>query len=147
MVLSSYSALNMIGSGSMRELNHYISNRLDGSVRPADVVKPVGLHFVVQDKIFIATNQPRLVCPINFLLGDQTVETKLCRPVFTELCLRCKVNRKAKIGVKKLSVIRLDDFSVVAHEKAPAGYLIFIRSYDVVKKDVDHDVYDRWRME
>jgi hypothetical protein len=47
---SSYSALNMIGSGSMRELN-YISNRLDGSVRPADVVKPVGLHFVVQDKI------------------------------------------------------------------------------------------------
>jgi hypothetical protein len=57
------------------------------------------------------------------------------------------VNRKAKIGVKKLSVIRLDDFSVVAHQKAPAGYLIFIRSYDVVKKDVDHDVYDRWRME
>jgi hypothetical protein len=54
------------------------------------------------------------------------------------------VNR-AKIGVKK-SVIRLDDFSVVAHEKAPDRLFDFIRVM-MVKKDVDHDVYDRWRME
>jgi hypothetical protein len=57
------------------------------------------------------------------------------------------VNRKAKLGVKKHSAICLNDFSVVAHEKAPSGYLLFIRSYLVVKKDIDKEAHQRWAME
>ena len=147
MVLSSHTALNKIGSGSMQELKHYISQSLDASVPAADIVKPVVLHFVVHEKISKGTKQPRIQCSINFLLGDQTPEKQLCRPVWTESNLRSKVNRKAKVGVKKLSVIRLDDFTVVAHQQASSGYFVFIRSYQVVKKDVDHEAYDRWRME
>jgi hypothetical protein len=146
MVLSSHAALNKIGAGSMHELNHYISQRIDSSVDAADLVKPVGLHFMIEDKIFKGTNQPFFSCPIQFLLRDQTPETKLCQPVWTDPSLRSKVNRKAKVGVKKHSVIRLDDFSVVAHKKSLAGYLVFIRSYHVIKKDVDSDAYERWIM-
>jgi hypothetical protein len=67
--------------------------------------------------------------------------------VWTEQTLRSKVNRKAKMGVKKHSVIRLDDFSVVPHMKAPSGYLVFIRSYLVVKKDIEMEAYQRWNQE
>jgi hypothetical protein len=49
--------------------------------------------------------------------------------------------------VKKHSVIRINDFSVVVHEKALLGYVFFLRSYVVVKKVVDDDAYDRWLME
>jgi hypothetical protein len=46
--------------------------------------------------------------------------------------------------VKKHSFIHLDDFSIVAHEKATDGYVVLIRNYHVVKKDVDDDAYQRW---
>jgi hypothetical protein len=147
MVLSSYAALNKIAAGSMRELNDYIAIKLDSTAETVDVVKPVGLHFVVHDKIFMGTNHPNVSGPIQFLLRDQTSETKLCKPVSTERSLRSKVNRKAMIGVKKHSVIRLDDFSVVPYQKASTGYLFFIHSYQVVKKDVDLDAYQNWIME
>jgi hypothetical protein len=101
----------------------------------------------VEDKIFRGTNQPHIQCPIQFLLRDRTPDRKLFQPVWTEQSLRGKVNRKAKVGVKIHSVIRLDDYSVVVHEKAPSGYLLFIRSYVVVKKDVDRDAYQRWVLE
>jgi hypothetical protein len=144
MVLNSYAALNKVRTGSMRELNDYIAIRLDTSANAADVVKPVGLHFVIQDKIFMGTNNRLISCPIQFLLRDQTTETKLCKPVWTERSLRSQVNRKAMVGVKKHSVIRLDDFSVVPYDKASIGYLFFIHSYQVVKKDIDLDSYENW---
>jgi hypothetical protein len=147
MVLSSYAALNKIGAGNMRELNDYIALSLDSSLNKADVVKPTGLHFVLQDKIFMGTNNPLISCPIQFLLRDQTNETKLCRVVWTERSQRSKVTRKARVGVKKHSVIRLDDFTVVPYEKASTGYLILIRSYQVLKKDVDKDAYHNWIVE
>ena len=50
-------------------------------------------------------------------------ETKLCQPVWTNPSQRSAVNRKAKVGVKKHSAIRLDNCSVVFHQKAPSGYL------------------------
>jgi hypothetical protein len=144
MAISSYAALNKIRAGSMTELNLYIKQRLDSTVHTADLVKPVGLHFVIEDKVFKGTNQPFFSCPIQFLLRDQTTETKLCQPVWTDPSLRSKVNRRAKLGVKKHYVIRLDDFSVVAHKKSLTGYLVFIRSYHVIKKDIDSEAYDRW---
>jgi hypothetical protein len=145
MVLSSYAALNKIEAGGIRELNMFISQTLDSSVEPADVVKPIGLHFCVGEKIFIGTTHPLLTCPIEFLLHDRiSHDTLLCRPIWTESCQRSKVNRKARVGVKKHSVIRLDDFSVVAHDKAKYGHVFFVKSYQVVKKDVDDDAYERW---
>ncbi len=144
MVLSSYAALNKIGAGNMRELNDYIALCLDSPLTIADVVKPTGLHFVLQDKIFMGTNNPLISCPIQFLLRDQSNETKLCKVVWTERSLRSQVNRKARVGVKKHSVIRLDDFTVVPYNKASTGYLILIRSYQVLKKDVDEDAYQKW---
>jgi hypothetical protein len=143
MVLSSHAALNKVGCSSMRELKEYINSRLAGN----DCTKPLGLHFVLDDKIFKGTNQPHIQCPIQFLLRGNTKETMLCRPVWTEQTLRSKVNRKAKVGVKKHSVIRLDDFSVVLHNQAPSGYLVFIRSYLVVKKDIKMTAYQRWILE
>jgi hypothetical protein len=140
MVLSSHAALNKRGAASMRELNHCISHRIDSSVDTADLVKPVGLHFMIEDKIFKGTNQPFFSCPIQFLLRDQTPETKVCQPVWTDPSLRSKVNRKAKVGVKKHSVIRLND------KKSLAGCLVFIRSCHVIKKDVDSDACERWMM-
>jgi hypothetical protein len=135
----------MIEADGMMELNRFISLSLAGSTPASDLVKPVGLHFCVEDKIFKGTNQPFLSCPIQFLLRDRTSpERKLCQPVCTERSHRSKVFRKAKVGVKKHSVIRLDDFSIVAHKKAPNGYILFIRSYYVVKKVVDNDAYQRW---
>lgn len=130
----------------MKELNDYITFCLATSTTAGDVTKPVGLHFVLVDKIFKGTNQPYISCPIQFLLRDHTPETKLCQPVWTQPSMRGKVNRKAKVGVKKHSVIRLDDFSVVVHQKAPCGYLLFIRSYKVVKKDVDQHAFEQWIM-
>jgi hypothetical protein len=150
MVLSSIAALNKVGSGGMRELNDYITLQLAASPNKAHnyrLSKPVGLHFVVVDKHFQGTNQPYISCPIQFILGDHSAQTLSCRPVWTEPRLRCKVNRKAKVGVKKYSVIRLDDYSVVAHKKAPSGYLFFIRSYQVVKKEVDKTAYESWILE
>ena len=144
MVVSSHVALNKVGANSMRELYDYIYSHLNQTLQSSDLVKPVGLHFVVQEKIFTGTNQPFISCPIQFRLRDLTSETVLCRPVWTEQSLRSKVNRKARIGVKRHSVIRIDDYSVVAHEKAITGYVILIRSYHVVKKEIDIDDYQRW---
>jgi hypothetical protein len=143
MVLSSFNALNKIEAGGMRELNDYITSRLDSSTK-ADTEKPVGLHFLVEEKIFKGTNQRFMSCPIQFLLRSRSPETKLCQPVWTDASQRSVVNRKAKVGVRKHSVIRVDDFSVVLHKKAPSGYLFFLRSFVVVKKDVDDDAYERW---
>jgi hypothetical protein len=145
---SSHTALNKVGSSSMKELKDCISRRLSTCYNGAEEEnKPLGLHFVVKDKIFRGTNQQFVSCPIQFLLQDCTGETMLCQPVWTEQSLRTKVNRKAKAGVKKNSVIRLDDCSVIPHERSASGYLVFIRSYMVVKKDVDQDACDRWTME
>lgn len=57
------------------------------------------------------------------------------------------MNRKARFGVKKRSVIRVDDYSVVRHENAVSGYVVFLRSYLVVKKEVDEEAYHRWLRE
>ena len=146
MVMSSFNALNKIEAECMSESNDYSTGRLDGSIT-AIAEKPCGLHFLVEEKIFKGTNQPFVSCPIQFRLRDQSPETKLCQPVWTDPSQRGHVNRKAKIGVKKHSVIRLDDFSVVVHNKSPSGYLLFIRSYLVIKKTVDDDAYERWRTE
>ena len=146
MVLSSFNALNKIEAGGMKELNDYISRRLDGSAN-ANAEKPVGLHFLVEEKTFKGTNQPFVSCPIQFRLRDPSPETKLCQPVWTETRHRTKVNTKARHGVKKHSVIRVDDFSIVVHEKALLGYIFFLRSYVVVKKVVDDDACNRWIME
>ena len=145
MVLSSFNALNKIEAGGVSELEKHIKGRLDGSIA-AIAEKPCGLHFLVEAKIFKGTNQPFVSCPIEFRLRDQGPKTKLCRPVWTDPSQRCKVNRKAKLGVKKHSVIRLDDFSIVLHKRSASGYLFFLRSYVVVKKTIDDNAYDRWRM-
>jgi hypothetical protein len=145
MVVSSYAALNKIETGNIRELKEHIAVMLEHSrAGGKGVMKPTGRHFVVRDKIFMGTNQKFVSCPIRFLIGDRGSKTELCQPVWTEDSLRTKVNRKAKVGVKKHSVIRLDDFSVVKHEKAASGYVFFIRSYQVIKKDVDKDACERW---
>jgi len=124
MGLSTFAALNKIEASSIREMNDFIIRRLDSSVKAVDLVKPVGLHFVVEDKIFKGTNQPRVSCPIQFLLWDSRFDTLLCQPVWTESSQRSKVNRKAKVGVKKHSaVLRLDNFEVVTHQKAKSGYV------------------------
>ena len=147
MGLSSFAALNKIEASSIREMKDFITRRLDSSAKEGDVVKPVGLHFLVQDKIFKGTNQPRVSCPIQFLLRDSTSDTLLGQPVWTESSQRSKVNRKAKVAVKKRSVIRVDDFAVVAHDKAKSGYVFFLRNYTVAKKEVDNEAYQRWTME
>lgn len=145
MVLSSHTALNKVGAGSMIELNEHITRKLAALRGEADCgPKPLGLHFVVEDKMFIGSDHPRLSCPIQFLLRDRTNETKIFKPMWTEQSLRAKVMRKAKVGVKIHSVIRLDDFTLVVHKKAPSGYLLFIGSYLVVKKDVDMEACKRW---
>ena len=144
MVLSSFCALNKIEAGGMIELKEFIVRRLDRSACTVGVVKPVGRHFLVQDKHFKGTNHPRVSCPIQFLLRHRSSDTLLCQPVWTESSQRSKVNRKAKFGVKKRSVIRLDDFEAVAHEKGKSGYVFFLRNYTVVKKDVDDEAYERW---
>jgi hypothetical protein len=145
MVISSFNALNKIEGGSMRELNHYITQIVEGAI-VAEAVKPTGLHFLVDEKIFRGTNQPFVQCPIQFRLRGRSPETQLCQPVWTESSQRSKVNRKARLGVKKHSVIRVDDFSVVIHESSPGGYILFIRSYQVVKKNVDDEAHQRWVM-
>jgi hypothetical protein len=149
MVISSFVALNMIEAQGMMELKSFISESLDSSIKPVDVVQPVGLHFCIQDKLFVGTNQRFIQCPIHFLLRDRTTPaTQVCRPIWgTDSSERSKVNRKAKSGVKKHSVIRLDEFSVVRHQPAAGGYVLLIRSYHVVKKDVDQQAYDRWIMD
>lgn len=148
MVISSFNALNKIEAGSILELNDYITWTLDSSPDKSDYSeKPVGLHFLVDEKIFKGTNQPFVSCPIQLRLRDRSPETKLCQPVWTDSNQRSKVNREVKVGVKKHSVIRVDDFSVVPHKKASSGYLIFIHSYLVVKKIVDDDACERWRQE
>ena len=148
MVMSSFNALNKIEAGMMKELNDYILGRLDGSINSAAWnEKPCGLHFLVEEKIFKGTNQPFVSCPIQFRLRDKGPETKLVQPVWTDQSQRGNVNRKARLGVKKHSVIRLDDFSVVVDKRSPRGYLFFVRKYLVVKKTVDNDAYERWRME
>ena len=147
MVLSSHAALNKIERGGMRELFTFITDTLDSSIKPADVAKPVGLHFCVEEKIFKGTDQPYCSCPIQFLLRGSSPQTLLSQPVWTDRTKRSQVNRKARVGVKTYSVIRLDDYNVVAHKKAICGYVFFIRTYQVVKKDVDTDAYKRWRKE
>ena len=57
---------------------------------------------------------------------------------------RSQVNKKAKVGVKKHSVIRLDDFSVVRNEQSETGYIFFLKKYAVIKKNVDEEAYRRW---
>jgi hypothetical protein len=57
------------------------------------------------------------------------------------------VLRKAKVGVKMHLVIHLDDFEIVLHNPAITGYLVFLCSYHVVKKDVDPDVFHCWYLD
>jgi hypothetical protein len=149
MAISSHVALNKVSAGGIGELDAYITKALEARsvVGEPDAVRPVGLHFVVDDKIFRGTNHKFLCCPVQLLLRDGSGQTKLCTPVWTHQTLRAKVNRKVKVGTKKLSVIRLDDFNAVAHDKSPSGHVFLIRSYLVVKKDVDEDAYLRWRTE
>ena len=147
MVVSSHAALNKVKPNSMKELDDFITQTLDPLVKVADIIKPVGLHFVVKDKIFLG-NPHGGSCPIRLLLQDSSRETKLCKIVWSERTQRSNVIRKAKVGVKKLSVICLDDFNAVSSdksfEKPAAGYHFFIRDYHVVKRDVDPDAYRRW---
>jgi hypothetical protein len=107
---------------------------------------PLGFHFLVAEKIFRGTNMPLLCCPIQLLLRDGRGETILCQPVWSDKTLHSKVNRKVKFGTKKYSVIRLDNFGVLADPKASSGYVFLIRSYQVVKKDIDEEAYRRWAM-
>jgi hypothetical protein len=146
MAISCHVALNKVSADGMAELDAYITKALEARsvVGEPDAVRPVGLHFVVDDKIFRGTNHKFLCCPVQLLLRDGSGQTKLCTPVWTHQTLRAKVNRKVKVGTKKLSVIRLDDFNAV---ESPSGHVFLIRSYLVVKKDVDEDAYLRWRME
>ena len=76
MVLSSFNALNKIEAGGMKELNDYISRRLDGSAN-ANAEKPVGLHFLVEEKMFKGTNSLSHHAPSNF-----GCETQAPRPSF-----------------------------------------------------------------
>jgi hypothetical protein len=146
MAISSYVALNKVTAGGVIELDVYITKVLEArrTVGAPDVVKPVGLHFVVDDKIFRGTNLKFLCCPVQLLLLDGSGQTKLATPVWTHSTLRSKVNRKVKVGTKKFSVIRLDDFNAVEDNKSPSGSVFLIRSYLVVKKEVDEEVYHRW---
>jgi hypothetical protein len=52
MAISSYVALNKVTAGGVIELDVYITKVLEArrTVGAPDVVKPVGLHFVVDDK-------------------------------------------------------------------------------------------------
>jgi hypothetical protein len=83
MVLSSHVALNLIEAEGIQELKKFIARSLDSSTKASDIVKPVGLHFCLADKIFVGTSQHLLQCPIHFLLQDRTsAETQVCRPVW-----------------------------------------------------------------
>jgi hypothetical protein len=145
MMLSSYAALNLIEAGSMAQLNDYITVRLENknSGKEVTIVKPPGLHLFVEEKVFKG-NAMGISCPVQFLLCDHRSDTKLCQPVWTDRSHRSKVIKKAKVGVKKHFVICLDDFKFVFHKPATSGYLLFLRSYHVVMKDVELDVFPRW---
>ena len=147
MGLSCFNALNKIESGAMMELNSCMTRRLNSDAEEEESMKPLGLHFLVEEKLFIGTNQPFVSCPVQFLLRDRSPETKLCRPVWTDSSQRTKVNRKARFGVKKRSVIRVDDYSVIRHKTAVSGYVLFLPSYLVVKKDADEEACQRWLRE
>ena len=149
MAISSHVALNKVSAGGIGELDAYVTKALEARsvVGEPDAVRPVGLQFVVDDKIFRGTNHNFLCCPVQLVLRDGSGQTKLCSPVWTHQTLRAKVNRKVKVRTKKLSVIRLDDFHAVAQDKSPSGHVFLIRSYLVVKKDVDEDACLRWRTE
>jgi hypothetical protein len=112
----------------------YITKVLEArrTVGAPDVVKPVGLLKF-------------LCCPVQLLLRNGSGQTKLgTPPVWTHSTLRSKVNQKVKVGTKKFFVIRLDDFNAVADNKSPSGSVFLIRSYLVVKKEVDKEGYHRW---
>jgi hypothetical protein len=146
MVVSSYVALNKIDHGGVRALNGYIARVLGRPTTLPDDGMPLRFHFLVAEKFFRGTNMPLLCCPIQLLLRDGRGETILCQPVWSDKTLRSKVNRKVKFGTKKYSVIRLDDFGVLADPKASSGYVFLIRSYQVVKKDIDEEAYHRWAL-
>jgi hypothetical protein len=74
---------------------------------------------------------------------DSSGQTKLGTPVWTHSTLWAKVDRKVKVGTKKFSVIQLDDFNAIADNKSPSGSVFLIRSYLVVKKEVDEEAYHR----
>jgi hypothetical protein len=59
--------------------------------------------------------------------------------------LTCQGEQESE--VRNPEAFGLVDFKVVVHPPAPAGYVILVRSYDVVKKDVDEDAYERWLLE
>jgi hypothetical protein len=150
MAISSHAALNKVAAGGISELDDYITKVLEAcrTVGATDVIQPVGLPFVVSDKIFVGTNQNILCCPAQLLLCDGLGQTKLCAPVWTNRTLWAKVNRKVKVRTKKLSVIGLDDFTALPHDKAPSGHAFLIRSYLVLKKDVDEEAHlARWTTE
>jgi hypothetical protein len=58
MVISSFNALNKIEGGSMRELNHYITQIVEGAI-VAEAVKPTGLHFLVfvRDLVYLVATK------------------------------------------------------------------------------------------
>jgi hypothetical protein len=149
MAISSHPALNKVAAGGISELDVHITKVLEArrTVGATDVIQSVGLHFVVDDKIFVGTNQNFLCFPAQLLLRDGLGQTKLHAPVWTNQTLRAKVNRKVKVGTKKLSIIRLDDFTAVPHNEAPSGHVFLIRSHLAVKKDVDEEAHVLWRTE
>jgi hypothetical protein len=148
MVVSSRAALNKTKARSVRQLDDFIAQTLDPSVKAADIIKPVGLHFVVKDKIFIGTPLQDATCPVQLVLQDSGRERLLCQVVWTDFSQRSKVIRKAKVGVKKLSVVSLDDFNAVSEEKSfektSTGCHFFIRDHPVVEKNVDAEACCRW---
>jgi hypothetical protein len=74
-----------IEAGGMRELKDHITHMLDPfNERAEAVAMPLGLHFVAADKIFMGTNQRNFSCPVRSLVTDQTAETEICQPVWTE---------------------------------------------------------------
>jgi hypothetical protein len=90
MAISSHVALNKVTAGGVVELDVYITKVLEAcrTVGAPDVVKPVGLHFVVDNKIFRGTNLKFLCCPVQLLLRDGSGQTKLGTPVWTHSTLR-----------------------------------------------------------
>ena len=145
MVISSFVALNMVEDEAMRDMKLFISQTLDRSTKRTDIVKPACLHLCLKNKLFVDTNQPFIQCPIHFQLRDRTsIDQLIFWPIWMESSQRSQVNKKAKVGVKKHSVICLDDFSVVRNEQSETGYIFFLKKYAVIKKNVDEEAYRRW---
>lgn len=138
-------ALAKVNVGVVQSIQDYGDALIGGT--GDDILKPPNCRLLVSNKIFSGGHSP-----INFILTDG-MDSIIGVPLWPigDMKEKGKAIRKAKMGVKKFSIIELEEY-IVLKRKMPmpandehGNYQVVCTKYRVIKKVVEPSAVQHWK--